>query len=208
MSCWKETLQTIGAVLGILAAAGVILLQFQRVVAVLRSLAHCVCSIPQKVRQMLKRWKERRWAKELLPLWVVSGVGVLQVTQRATGFRLELPIEVDYTSRDNRYHTTVHRKDAVMYVFNEGRGRDSYPYKLHNTTLDTIELPPDEGKPVPVRYCFVGTEEGRPLLGTRTRCKLSSAGVVNLHNIAGDWALPSEVLESVCVSWESRNATP
>ena len=92
MKDWGDWLQTIGAIFGILAAIMLVMIQFHQVVNVLRSFRDWIWSLPQNGGQMIRRFRENRWAKEILPDWDIVEVSSLLITRSSDGYNIQLPI--------------------------------------------------------------------------------------------------------------------
>lgn len=125
------------------------------------------------------------------------------VTQTNGIYHLEMAVDVEYVSRDNRYITRMDCTTILMDVQNRGKGRDKNPYRLHaRTDLQNWDLPPaGKGQDRYVRkYVFYGTEEGVPLLGSSTSCKILSIGKARIRGISRAKSLKPAKLKNVGVS--------
>lgn len=128
---------------------------------------------------MLEQWKRIR---ELCPSWEIIEIGIAEITYSDSSYHITLPIEVKYTNRDLRYSIEMNCGTILMDMYNLGKGRDKDPYGLYSITeLVTFNLP--KGDTINKCYLFSGTEEGIPLLGEHTSCKIIAIGKARIRGI-------------------------
>jgi len=143
-----------------------------------------------------------RWWKQYHPSCEIGKKGKLGITKFNNEYRMELKIEVKYTSRDNRHDTLMDISTILLDVYNTGTGRDSKPYRLCRSNF-TVKIHPIEGAndgwfPVvslvwklPCRanvvmlYDFWGHIDTLPLVGTSTFCKIVAIGKAEVRGVSG-----------------------
>ena len=194
--------QTIGAVLGIIATLMIVAIQFQQVSAILQKLIRFIYSIPKRTGIMINDVREWRWARSLLPDWEIIKIGELTITRLDNDFRLELPIEITFKSRDDRYLTTLDCH-SMIDLHHKGRGRDRHPYRMISPT-QIISLQCGESKPV--NYTFSRVENGRPLLVDEASFNRLHIATVELVHIRKKYQLSTKVRIKISnIKWEEEN---
>jgi len=174
-----EVFVTIGAVLGIVATIMIIILQFHRVCLLVTSFFKWLYLCPRRIQMMLEQWRRTR---KLGPSWEVTEIGIAEVTHSDDSYHITVPIEVKYTNRDPRFSIQMDCGTILMDMYNLGKGRDKDPYRLYSTTeLVTFRLL--KMGTINKCYLFSSTEEGMPLLGEYTSCKIIAIGKARIHGI-------------------------
>ena len=140
---------------------------------------------------MLEQWRRIR---ELSPIWKITEIGVAEITYSDGSYHITVPIEVKYTNRDPRFSIEMDCGTILMDMYNLGKGRDKDPYRLRSTTeLVTFKLPKRDT--INKRYLFSSTEEGIPLLGKHTSCKIIAIGKARIHGINNPVSLQPKKIE-------------
>lgn len=174
-----EVFVTIGAALGIVATVMVIILQFHRVCYLVTSFFKWLYSCPGRIQMIFEQWKRVR---ELRPSWETTEIGIAEITYNNGSYHITVPVEVEYTNHDPRFPIEMDCGTILMDMYNLGKGRDKDPYRLHSTTEPaTFKIP--KGDTINKRCLFSGTEEGMPLLGKHTSCRIIAIGKARVHGI-------------------------
>lgn len=165
---------------------------------------------------MLREW---RWWGQYRPSSKIVEVGILEITKHMNEYRMELKIDVKYTSGDNRHDTLMDITDVYLDVYNRGKGRDRKPYRLARSdrTLEVHPIKRDSdgwlavvallwrlpcGESVLIRYDFWGHIDAPPLIGKSTFCKILAIGKAKIEGITESRQLRIDDKFSVMVDKE------
>ncbi len=168
---------------------------------------------------MFREW--RLW-KQYHPSCEVVKTSKLWITKPSDRYYMRLKIEVKYASRDNRYKTSIDITSVDLDVYNNGKGRDSKPYRLcrslHPLQISPVEEDSDGWFPVindvwslpskgnvVVRYTFENLINAPPLVGTSTLCKIVNIGKAKIEGISESRRLGVDNKFSVIVDKRYQN---
>lgn len=193
-----EDFKLAGAILGMLALFLTIVFQFPKLLGTIYSLANRFYLRLKRIPVVFREW---RWWRKYCPSWTITNVGQVTITRDDGGVRIELPIGVEYLSRDDRYSTRVDCRTTLLYMSNTGKGRDKGPYGLaSNINLEVWDLLPGESKRKEYNFrCF---EEGIPLVGESTYCTIVNIGRAQVKKLGEPRKLKRSNMFPVDVSWQ------
>lgn len=155
-----------------------------------------------RIKRGVSIFREWRWWKQYCPTCKIVSVGKVKIIRVDEQFHIELPIEVEYISRDSRYATRMDCTSILLDMYNRGKGRDKEPYRLNSRIkLLCWDLLPmaNERK----QYNFIRDEEGTPLLTNSTSCKIIEIGKAHVHGISGSRSLNPITIKKVDICWET-----
>jgi len=190
-----DTLQTIGAIVAFL----LLLFQvFERVPRIRRFFVDSV-HVVGKVRKMFREW---RWWNKYCPRCEIVEHGDLKIEKIDSGYYMELPVDVRYTSRDSRHATRMDITTVLLDVMSTGKGRDDEPYRLSRTSLPLRKHPRSEedvsqgaypvtgliwvlpsSSSVTIGYTFFVEVDALPLVNESATCKIVSVGRAKVEGV-------------------------
>lgn len=170
---------------------------------------------------MFREW--RRWEK-YCPSCEIVQTSKLWIKKPSNRYYMRLKIDVRYTSRDNRYDTSIDITSVNLDVYNTGKGRDSKPYRLCRSSVPLKIYPEDDsedsgegwfpliqnvwelphGGNVVVRYTFEGFIDAPPRVDASTFCKIVAIGKAKVGAVLGTRELKIDGKFVVDVEYEKE----
>jgi len=123
------------------------------------------------------RFNRWRWWRQHRVIWEMVKHGELYIIRSKQGWRLELPLSLRYTNKNNRYAANLGSgsdyggsTDIFVTMKHNGKGWESHPIRLFPDSKIYQELIPSETKEI--AYIFSRDLQAKPFLGTSVVCRI------------------------------------
>lgn len=195
----------IGAILGIISSIVLLILHLPQlgrmIISFLRKSFVWLRGRPLVIREFL-------WWRQCRPLWWVGNIGKAIITKEDNVFNIEIPIEIMYKNRDERYETQIQFDRVVFLMSHLGRGKERSPFELRSRQQQDIGvLEPMEIKQVSY-VCAIKTP-AKPLLGETTKCRVTvraEAWILTVHiHMCGKLKRKGNSIVRVPIIWDIKD---
>jgi len=168
-----EIFQFIGAVLAV-------------VLTILTFGGHIASLLKSTRRWMARVWIsciEKRLFRKYKPSWEIVDSGNVEMLREGTNYRIRIPIQVKFKSRDARYETTVYLNQVKILLQHKKDDRERLRYELRES-LPSMAIPP-LGEHT-VSFVFMKAFEAQPLIDMNSQVEyIVYLGEAVINGISG-----------------------